>query len=386
MHLLWVANFAADTGYAWETIEAVFRRVGERLVGEGHRVTVCYASATGSPSRVMRGAPFDFAAFDYGGGRTRDFVCLLRERGVDALYLTDRPTWSWRYPLYRAAGVRRIMVHDRTSGARTVRGAEVHLAKRALHGLPWLSADAFVAVSDFVRDRLIAVNGTPPARTHRIYNGIDLTRFAVHDRTALHRLLRVDEEQRIVFCSGRVQPYKGMQTLVDAFARLRAEGVEDVELVIAGDGPFLGELRGIAARHGLRNIHFLGRRTDVPALLAGAAIAVVPSLWEEAFGLAVVEAMAAGVPLIASRTGGIPELVEEGRTGMLVPPGDAGALARALRVLLENPGLRGTMAVQGPITARRRFSLERAAVDLYALVSGQLSPASAPRLHPAATR
>ena len=122
MHLLWVANFAADTGYAWETIEAVFRRVGERVVRDGHRVTVCYASPAGSPSRVMRGAPFEFAAFDYGRGRARDFVRLLRERGVDALYLTDRPTWSWRYPLYRLAGVRRIIVHDRTSGARTVRG------------------------------------------------------------------------------------------------------------------------------------------------------------------------------------------------------------------------------------------------------------------------
>lgn len=374
MHLLWVANFAADTGYAWETIEAVFRRVGERLVRDGHRVTVCYASPAGAPSRVMRGAPFDFAAFDYGRGRARDFVRLLRERGVDALYLTDRPTWSWRYPLYRAAGVRRIVVHDRTSGARTVRGAEVHLAKRALHALPWLSADAFIAVSDFVRDRLVTVNGTPPARTHRIYNGIDLSRFDAADPSALHRLLGVDQTRRIVFCSGRVQPYKGMQTLVDAVALLCGEGVGDVELVVAGEGPYLHELRGRAARHGLANVHFLGRRTDVPSLLPGATIAVVPSLWEEAFGLAVVEAMAAGVPLVASRTGGIPELVEEGRTGMLVPPGDARALANALRLLLDDPGLRGAMAVQGPITARRRFSLDRAAADLYALVSRQLSP------------
>ena len=230
------------------------------------------------------------------------------------------------------------------------------------------------------------MNATPPLRTHRIYNGIDLTRFDVQDRSTLHRLLGVDGARRIVFCSGRVQPYKGMQTLVDAFALLRGEGVDDVELAVAGDGPYLHELRGIAARHGLSNVHFLGRRTDVPALLAGAAIAVVPSLWEEAFGLAVVEAMAAGVPLVASRTGGIPELVEDGKTGMLVPPGDARALADALRVLLGNPGLRGAMAVQGPISAGRRFSLERAAVDLYALVSAQLSTAPAARLHPASSR
>lgn len=387
MHLLWVANFAADTGYAWETIEAVFRRVGETLVRDGHRVTVCYASLPGGPPRGMRGAPFEFAAFDYGRGRARDFVRLLRERRVDALYLTDRPTWSVRYPLYRLAGVRRIIVHDRTSGARTPRGLVVRWAKRALHEIPWLSAHTFIGVSDFVRDRLVTVNGTPPHRTYRIYNGIDLSRFAAVDRTLLRRTLGIPADRPVIFCSGRVQPYKGMQTLVEAAALLRAEGVGGFEVALAGDGPYLAQLRALAAERGLANVHFLGRRTDVPALLPGAAAAVVPSLWEEAFGLAVVEAMAAGVPLIATRAGGIPELVEDGTTGILVPPGDPRALADSLRMLLADPERRSAMASHAHGAARRRFSHERAAVDLYALISSQLgtAPAGVRRARPAAT-
>ena len=384
MHLLWVANFGADTGYAWETIEAVFRRVGERLVRDGHRVTVCYASLADGPPPRMRGAPFEFAAYDYGRGTAREFTRLLRERGVDALYLTDRPTWAWRYLLFRLAGVRRIIVHDRTSGARTVRGPLVHGIKRALHGLPWLSADCIVAVSGFVRERLLRVNGTPPSRTHRIYNGIDLGRFGTMDRGALHRALGLPPERPVVFCSGRVQPYKGMQTVLEAAFLLRAKGAGAVDFAFAGDGPYLDALRARAGELGLDNVHFLGRRTDVPALLAGATVAVVPSLWEEAFGLAVVEAMAAGVPLVASRTGGIPELVDDGRTGLLVPPGDARALADALRLLLDHPSLRATLSMHGQIAARRRFSLERAAVDLYALVASQLSTAPFPAdPHPA---
>lgn len=375
MHLLWVANFPADTGYAWDTIAAVFRRVGERLVRDGHAVTVCYPTLCGDPPPSMRGAPFAFAAFDYGQGGALDFARLLRERRVDALYLTDRPTWSWRYLLYRLAGVRRIVVHDRTSGARTVRGRAARWAKRALHELPWLSADAFVAVSGFVAARLMEVNGTPPARTHRIYNGIDLARFATLDRSALHGALGIAPGRPVVFCSGRVQPYKGMQTLIEA-ARLLPPGA--AEFAIAGDGPYLPELRALAERHELRNVHFMGRRTDVAALLPGAAAAVVPSLWEEAFGLTVVEAMAAGVPLVATRTGGIPELVEEGTTGILVPPGDPRALADALGVLLEHPSMAASMGLQGQMAARRRFGLERAAVDLYALVSAELSTAPVP--------
>jgi glycosyltransferase involved in cell wall biosynthesis len=383
MHLLWVANFAADTGYAWETIEAVFRHVGEHLVRDGHRVTVCYASLPQGPPPRMRGAPFAFCAFDYGRGQAGDFVRLLRARGVDALYLTDRPTWSWRYPLYRLAGVRRIIVHDRTSGARTTRGPAARFAKRALHELPWLPADTFIGVSNFVHDRLIAVNGTPPHRTHRIYNGIDLSRFTCLDRTFLHRALGTGTERPVVFSAGRVQSYKGMQTLVEAAALLCADGAGDFDVAIAGNGPYLPELRALAAARGLENIHFLGRRMDVPALLAGATVAVIPSLWAEAFGLTVVEAMAAGVPLVATRAGGIPELVEEGKTGLLVPPGDARALADALRRLLRDDRLRASMGAHGRVAAQRRFSMERAAVDLYALVSSQLSTAthavSAPR-------
>ena len=375
MHLLWVANFGSSTGYAWETIEAVFRRVGERLVRDGHRVTVCYASLRDGPPPRMAGAPFEFAAFDYGRGSAGGFARLLAERGVDALYLTDRPTWSFRYPRFRLAGVRRIIVHDRTSGERTSRSRLVHAVKRALHHLPWLSADCVVGVSDFVRQRLISVNGTPEERTHRVYNGIDLSRFGMADRTLLQRALGLPEDARIVFCSGRAQPYKGIQVAIEAAALLQADGVDGVHLAYAGDGAYLPELRALAEARGLTNVHFLGHRTDVPALLGGATVAVVPSLWAEAFGLTVAEAMAAGVPLVASRTGGIPELVEDGKTGILVPPGDARALADAIRLLLEHPSLRESMALHAPIVAQRRFSLERAAVDLYALVSSQLSTA-----------
>lgn len=376
MHLLFVANFSSDTGYAWETIERVFRGVGERLVRDGHRVTVCYASLRDGPPARMRGAPFDFVAFDYDRGGVPGFVRLLRERGVDALYLTDRPTWSWRYAVYRLAGVRRIVVHDRTSGERKVRMAPVLWIKQLIHHLPLLSGDCFIAVSDFVRDRLIAVNGTPPARTHRVYNGIDLTRFHPPDREALRRLIGVPEETRIVFCSGRAQPYKGIQVVIEAAALLRAEGAGDVAFVYAGDGGYLAELKEIAARYGVPGaFHFLGRRDDVPTLLAGATVAAVPSLWAEAFGLTVVEAMAAGVPLVATRAGGIPELVEEGKTGLLVPPGDARALADALRQLLDDPRTAQEMAGRALGAVRRHFSLDRAALDLYALVSSRLSTA-----------
>ncbi|HET7232096.1 MAG TPA: glycosyltransferase family 4 protein [Longimicrobium sp.] len=375
MHLLFAANFAADTGYAWRTIQAVFRRTGERLVRDGHRVTVGYPSLAQGPPAALRGAPFSFARVDYpaaleSAGGLAAFARELRRLRVDTLYLTDRPTWSWRYPLYRAAGVRRIIVHDRTSGERTRRGPAVSAAKRALHHVPGLSADVCIAVSEFVRRRLVEVNGVPPERAVRVYNGIDLARFSSPDRTLLRTALGVAESVRIVFSSGRAQPYKGVQTLIDAAALLRGQGVAGVAFAYAGDGEYLPALRARARAAGVADIfHFLGERADVHRLLPGADVAVVPSLWAEAFGLAVVEAMAAGVPVVATRTGGIPELVEDGRTGTLVPPGDPRALAGALAALLAGPALAREMAVRAAAAARRRFSLERCASELYGVIS-----------------
>jgi glycosyltransferase involved in cell wall biosynthesis len=385
MHLLFAANFASGTGYAWRTIEAVFRRTGERLVRDGHRVTVAYPSLAGGVPGTMSGAPFDFVQLDYpaalqSAAGLSAFVRELRRLGVDALYLTDRPTWSWRYPVFRAAGVRRIVVHDRTSGERTRRGAAVRAAKRMLHATPGLSADLCIAVSDFVRRRLIEVNGVSPERVVRVYNGIDLGRFASPDRTLLRSVLGVDESTPVVFCSGRAQPYKGVQTLIDAAALLRVQGVDDVAFAFAGDGDHLPDLRDRAAKAGLTGFHFLGQRADVHRLLPGASIAVVPSLWAEAFGLTVVEAMAAGVPVVATRTGGIPELVADGETGMLVPPGDAPALAAAIRALLADPAGARSIAARAEADARRRFGLERCASELYAVLAATLAHEPAPVL------
>jgi glycosyltransferase involved in cell wall biosynthesis len=141
-----------------------------------------------------------------------------------------------------------------------------------------------------------------------------------------------------------------------------------VHFAYAGDGPALEDFRRQADTHRLRRFHFLGRRNDVPELVGSATVAVVPSLWAEAFGLTVAEAMAAGVPVVASSVGGIPELIDQGETGMLVPPGDASALAAALRELLDDPARRARMGPKARETAWVRFSHTRVADELAAVL------------------
>jgi glycosyltransferase involved in cell wall biosynthesis len=383
MSLLFVANFPSNTGYAWDTIETVYRRVGERIERQGGRVLFCYPSLAGGPPAPLSGSRLATVEFDYDAtGRISGalrFCALLRRHAVTTLYLTDRSTWAWRYLLFRLAGVRCIVVHDRTSGSRTVRGRTTLRIKRAIHRLPWLAGDRFIGVSDFVVRRLLTANGTPEARTVRVYNGVEVERFDDADPTALHDLLALDPTARIVLCSSRAQTYKGVGVMIEAAARLHRDGLRSLVFVYCGDGPALDGFRAQAAAAGLEAFHFLGARGDVPRLFASATVGVVPSLWEEAFGLSVVEAMVAGVPVIATRSGGIPELVDDGRTGLLVEPGDADGLARAIRRVVEDPTSARRMARHARREARARFSIGTTVESLCAVLRGE-PPLTGPRV------
>lgn len=151
------------------------------------------------------------------------------------------------------------------------------------------------------------------------------------------------EDRPVVLAVGRLAEQKGFDTLVAAAARWRGRADAPL-LAIAGTGPLAGELAGQAQEAGV-DLVLLGERDDVPALLAAAAVVVVPSRWE-ARALVVQEAMRAGAPVVASRVGGIPELTGED-AAVLVPPGEPGPLADAVRAVLDDAGLRDRLSAAG---------------------------------------
>ena len=206
-------------------------------------------------------------------------------------------------------------------------------------------AAGITACSRDALDDLEKFAGAPlPANSRVLYNGISLADFeAVPDAHVAAR--------PYVFALGRMVAQKGFDVLIEAFARAE---LRDADLIIAGDGPQRGALETLARSRGLgARVQFWGRanRTQVVQLMRGAAWFVLPSRVEPQ-GIVNLEAMAAGRAVIAARTGGVPEIVLDGATGILFEPGDAESLARAMRALWQDENLRARLGAAGQNRAR----------------------------------
>jgi glycosyltransferase involved in cell wall biosynthesis len=373
--LLCVCNFPANTGYAWDFIESLYAGLGDRLSLGGVRTFVAYPDVTQAP-RSLTGTAATAVKLDVtldsatSLSETLDFI---REHQIEVVYLCDRPAWNPRYAALRRAGVRRIIVHDHTSGDRTAPRGLKRLVKRARMVIPGSLADQVIAVSDFVATRKRTVDLIPAGRVKRIWNSIEAFEAAPDAARRLRDAFAIAPDRPVVACAARATPEKGVATLLRAFDRvvqIRADGEPRPVLLYMGDGPALSDLRTLAASLTARDdIVIAGYMEHANALIAGADLCVVPSVWQEAFGLAVLEPMASGTPVIASRVGGIPEIVIDGKTGRLVAPGDEEELAAAIIELLRNPGERARLGESGRARARDVFSRERQLDELYAIVA-----------------
>lgn len=273
-------------------------------------------------------------------------------------------------PAARLAGVRVLVhgEHGREASDPDGRNRRRNRIRRLLAPL----VNQFVAVSRDLERWLVEEVRLPARKVTTIVNGVDLSRFGQGDRRVARARLGLPADATVVGTVGRLDPVKDHAGLLRAFAGLTAAH-PDALLVIAGDGPCREELTRLTGALGLgERVRLLGDRRDVPGVLSALDLFVLPSI-AEGMSNTILEAMASGLPVVATRVGGNPELVEEHVTGRLVPSRDPGALADAVAVYLDDPHVR---AVQGKAARQRateRFGLERMCegyVDLYRRLVG----------------
>ncbi len=219
------------------------------------------------------------------------------------------------------------------------------------------SMDQLIAVSRSI-ERKIADEHRTGAPVRLIYNGVDLERYDHQEPCCtLRDEYGMEAGSQIVGVVARLEPEKGHQTLIEAWPHV-LRSVPDAYLLIVGEGSRRDFLEGLAGTMKVAHrVVFTGRRDDIPAVTAALDVAVLPS-WREAQGLSVLEAMALSRPVVASDVGGIPEMIQDGVTGLLVPHDDPVALADAIVRLLKDHALADTIARAGHDLVHDRFCIE----------------------------
>jgi glycosyltransferase involved in cell wall biosynthesis len=265
----------------------------------------------------------------------------------------------------RAAGAH--VVHTRHGPGRGSRG-EQWLRRGAS-----LFVDAYVAVSPELAELVRELGDCNPAKLTVIDNGIDLARYASapDERPAARQALGIPADAWVVGSVGRLAKEKDFPLLVRAMAPLLGPGAR---LAIVGDGGEAGAIRAAVAATGQEPFVLLpGARDDVPRWLAALDVFALSSRME-GLPLAVLEAMAAGLPVVAPAIGGLPGVIEDGVTGFLVPAGDEGALRSRLAALRADPATARRVAARGRARVRERYSREamvRKYLELYATLGAR---------------
>jgi glycosyltransferase involved in cell wall biosynthesis len=294
----------------------------------------------------------------------------IRRRGIRVLHSTDRPRDAIAcWLLGKWTGAKSVVhVHVQSGEWRSPS------VRRAMSRV-----DALVGVSEFVARSLVD-NGYEIKKTHAVLNAIDPAAWDYHlDGSQVRRTLGIPATAPVVACAARLFRGKGQDDLIRALALIQRE-VPDVRLLIIGEDDrfamrtsFTQELQALARDLGLVNkVFFTGYRADMPALLAACDVFALPS-FEEPFGLVYLEAMAMKKPVVALNNGGTPEVVEDGKSGLLSAPGDLPTLAKNLLTLIRDPERRACMGEYGRCQVETRFTPERMARDT-ARVYARLAP------------
>lgn len=300
--------------------------------------------------------------------RMREFAAWCRARRIAVLHATDLYANVFALPAAALArvpvriGNRREINPDKSAGLLALQRAGYAFAHRVVANS---TAAAARLRREGVSARAIAV----------VANGVDLSAHAARaHRSRLRRIITV----------ANLRPEKAHETLIDAAAILIKE-YPDAEFLIVGGGERLAALKALADRRGVAShVRFLGHRDDVPALMAESDVFALPSR-SEAFPNSVLEAMAAGLPIVACSVGGIPELIDQERNGLLVPAGNATALSAALGRLMASPEWAASLGRAARQTVEARFSFDRMVRSfegLYLDLLRQRAAPASPATHP----
>ncbi len=321
-------------------------------------VTLCCMSRHVGPLLAFVDA--DKTKFAFLGFRLRHWpwslaklICILKREQIDILHTHGYDSGFWGRIAALIARVPVIITHEH--------GKTLWKRKYQIWFERFVNrfTDIRIAVSEDIRRLRIENEHTPPQKIVTIPNGVDVGKFnGSFSGEHIRNELRVNPKDFIIGTVGRLTPAKAYNVLIDAFEIVHKE-IQNSILLFVGDGELKADLERYAVKKDMENhVRFLGARSDIPELLSVFDTFVLSSD-REGLPVALLEAMAAGVPVIATAVGGIPEVINDGWNGYLVPPGSADRLADKIMELLRNEEDRRYISKNAYMTIKENYTIEK---------------------------
>lgn len=321
--------------------------LSEMLASRGHEVTILCRESGWLESTGVKGVRFINCEMNRKPSDVGRIANWARHEGIDVIHTHMSRAHAFGVLLKMMAGIPVI--------------ATAHNRSFQIH---WRMNDFVIANSQATMDYQLRVNRVPDSNIEKVLCFTDLQRFKkVTDRDVFRvkRQLRVKPDEFLCGCVGEIIKRKGQVYLFQSLKRIIAE-IPNFKLVLLGrfrrDEPYTQKLRSILLKDGiLGHVKWLGLRENVQDFMTAFDLLAVPSI-EEPLGLVAVESLAAGTPVVATRTGGLPEIVKDNQTGLLVPPRNADAFSDAIIKMAKDKPLREQMGVAGQKFVQREFETE----------------------------
>ncbi|MDO3379747.1 glycosyltransferase family 4 protein [Geoalkalibacter halelectricus] len=348
-NILMVGNFSSGTGYAWNMINSCFYALGRAFIDKENEAYVCYP-VVDKINDIFIDSNINILEFDFERYSFLKIYKFLKDKKIKNLYLINYSTFSPLYLVARFAGVRKIIVHDHASSGILLPNNILKKAlKTVFNRIPVFNPDKILVISKFVKKRKVEGSCFPEGKIEVVYNGVDLDSFKGEASFDLHDRFNIPKDRKIVFCAARANTHKGIQFFIEASRLLIHEkNRTDLFFLYCGDGPDMKNFQKLVSECQLSEFFcFAGNSNHISEILKGVHVCVVPSVWLEGFGMMVIESMAAEVPVIASRVGGMAEIIDDGVDGIYVDPGDPNAIADAIENLVNDVQLKEKIKIKG---------------------------------------
>ncbi len=361
--VLLVANWPSDVGYAWWLMENFWVEVSKLAECSNQTVHLCYPKIATIPDTIERAAikPIEI---DYSNDSLYASLKLLRFifiNRVKFVYLTDKPFWSFKYLAFRLIGVEKIIVHDHTPGERSAPIGFKRQIKRMLNSIPLVTADAIIAVTDYVRDRHLYSNLIKSNRVFVAKNGIKPFGRTPARSSYANEQFGISDDSIIVFTSGRANKYKQVDFILDvANIVINTMKKSRVQFLYCGDGPDIDSFKSICKDYALEDrFIFAGVRSDIREIAQSCHIGMQASKGEVGYSLSILEYMSAGLATLIPDNPSVCASVKDRVNGCIYKENDMHSASQALINLIENETYRKMLSMQAQQTVEQDFNLSQ---------------------------